>query len=277
LALATGVLAGLCVLCRPEFLVWLVASVFAFVLVVKQPRRFGRAALACVAAAIVVSPWAIRNLVVFGRPIVTTTHGGHTLLLGNNPSFYEYLRSGPWGSVWTSEGLRQSWIEARNSNADPDAYPPAAVIHTPTGLRPDELAVDRWSYRQAFKHIRAEPAMFAYSCLVRVGRLWAVLPHQTSADESPTRRGLRYAVGIWYAFELMLAALGAWFLRGQLFKHPWLWATLLVLSLTLVHAFYWTDMRMRAPLMPVVALAAAYGALVLACGRQAISAESQAA
>ena len=39
----------------------------------------------------------------------------------------------------------------------------------------------------------------------------------------------------------------------------WLWGLLLVACLTAVHTFYWTDMRMRAPLMPVVALAAAGG------------------
>ena len=37
----------------------------------------------------------------------------------------------------------------------------------------------------------------------------------------------------------------------------WLWGLLLVLSFTAVHTVYWTNMRMRAPLMPVVALAAA--------------------
>ena len=30
---------------------------------------------------LVVVPWGIRNLIVFGRPIITTTHGGYTLLL----------------------------------------------------------------------------------------------------------------------------------------------------------------------------------------------------
>ena len=40
----------------------------------------------------VVSPWVIRNRLVFGRWIATTTHGGYTLLLGNNPDFYRHLR-----------------------------------------------------------------------------------------------------------------------------------------------------------------------------------------
>jgi hypothetical protein len=143
-------------------------------------------------------------------------------------------------------------------------YPPSGVFSRP--LRFDELENDRWAYREAFENIRAEPAMFAWSCVVRVGRLWGVMPHQSGPDESNARRGMRYAVAIWYTFELVLAAIGAWFLRGKLLKNPWVWGTLLVLSITAVHAFYWTDMRMRAPLAAVVALAAGSGLVTLACG-----------
>jgi predicted outer membrane lipoprotein len=37
----------------------------------------------------------------------------------------------------------------------------------------------------------------------------------------------------------------------------WLWGLLLAASFTAVHAVYWSNMRMRAPLMPVAALATA--------------------
>ena len=69
----------------------------------------------------------------------------------------------------------------------------------------------------------------------------------------------------------MLATAGVWFLRGKIFAAPWVWGTLLVLSITGVHAFYWTNMRMRAPLIGVVALAAAYGLTMLACRKPAAS------
>ncbi len=38
-----------------------------------------------------------------GHPVWATTHGGYTLLLGNNPLFYEYLRSGGFGTTWDAE------------------------------------------------------------------------------------------------------------------------------------------------------------------------------
>jgi hypothetical protein len=257
-ALVAGLFGGLAILCRPEFLAWVIAVAVAFPFLAAPPRRFLRLALYLVAVAGVLAPWGVRNYRLLGWPVITTTHGGLTFLLANNPGFYEYLRKAPWGSVWQGHDVYMQWSEHRAERIAPG--PP------PHAFRLDEIENDRWAYRQAFENIRAEPAMFAWSCVVRVGRLWAVLPHQTTGDESNTRRGMRYAVGIWYAFELALAAIGAWFLRGKLFKNPWVWGTLLVLSITAVHALYWTDMRMRAPLVPLVALAAASGLATLACG-----------
>ena len=118
----------------------------------------------------------------------------------------------------------------------------------------DEVSQDQRGYRLAQQTIADEPATFAYACLTRVGWLWGVLPHARSPDESTTRRGLRFAVAIWYVLELSLAAVGAWFLRRKLFAGDWVWGTLLVLSWTAVHAFYWTDLSSRAELMSVVAL-----------------------
>jgi hypothetical protein len=43
---------------------------------------------------------------------------------------------------------------------------------------------------------------------------------------------------------------------------------LLCLSFTAVHTFYWTDLRMRAPLMPFVALVAAAGLAWLTARRE---------
>jgi len=279
-----GALAGLAVLCRPTFLVPAVLAALVlpwFAASGERPRwRSGRRNveeegnategerrnategvpyrwLAYGAAlAVVLSPWAVRNQVLFGRPIVGTTHGGYTLLLGNNPGFYEYLRNGAWGSTWDASQFNDAW--ARQA---PLAGPAA------------ELANDRRAYAEAWRHITAEPGSFFYACLIRIGRLWQPLPHRTAVVEGRAARWSRYVAGAWYAVELPLAALGVVVLlvavRGQkqerrappdlrqIVLRTWFWGLLLAASFTAVHAFYWTNMRMRAPLMPVAALAAA--------------------
>jgi hypothetical protein len=288
--MAAGIVLALAALCRPAFLLWTLAAGAilwwqkrqqkTFVHVLSFPWAF------CLGALLVLSPWAIRNQVQFGRPIVTTTHGGYTLLLANNPAFYDWLRTGAWGTLW----------QADQFNADWNARRPA-----------DELQADRQAYTEALQTIRRQPATFLHACLVRVGRFWSPLPHQLTLDETPARRLSRYAVAIWYIAEYALVLLGIWRLgwrRGEwrvesgeeriqaesgkaeggkgsrittemntssfllspsplrLPSSTWFWGLVLILILLAGHLVYWTDMRMRAPIMPVVALIAAGGLFV---------------
>ncbi len=263
-SLAAGVAAGLCALCRPTFLPWAMMLPLLLLAAVRrdstplhekvgEPGSGQRTwsglvlALAFAAAlAVVLAPWAIRNQEQFGKPIVTTTHGGYTLLRANNPYFYEFLRTAPRGAVWDSEEFDWAWI--------------AKVPHSET----DEVRADRLALAEAIENIRKQPATFCYACLVRIGRFFGVVPHALSPEEGSLRRWLRWGVGLWYVVELALAVFGAAVVwqaarRGEVNIIGWLAMLLLVACFAAVHAVYWTDMRMRAPLMPAVALAAAMG------------------
>jgi hypothetical protein len=68
---------------------------------------------------------------------------------------------------------------------------------------------------------------------------------------------LRYATAVWYCGVYVMAAVGIWRLRWRLVRAPWVWGVLLCLAFTAVHTLYWCNLRMRAPLMPFVALVAA--------------------
>jgi len=250
-AIIAGASVGLAILCRPTFLPWACAVAILFVFDKQTARGQARLGLAFAGAvAMVLFPWAARNQIHFGRPIVTTTHGGYTLLLANNPYFYEHLRSAPWGAVWENEALDRQW-----------------AAEMPRGSPTDEVRADRMAYAKAFQSIRDEPAMFCYACLVRIGRLFTPLPHQITAQESMARRLLRYAVAAWYAAELALAVYGAVAVARRLLEvdNPpgWFACALLVACFAAVHAVYWTDMRMRAPLMPGIAAFAAAGTMAL--------------
>lgn len=233
----TGIVLGLSVLCRPTFLPFLLCGL----IVLGQSALFGstrwRNVLAlATAAGLMLAPWAIRNYCVLGAPTVTTTHGGFTFWLGNNESFFRYARHGEWGEPWR-EDMQWYWY-AEN---------------------PSERELDRAFYRYAFDDIRADPAGFALACGLRLSRLWGVLPYQTDPAESAITRGLRYAVAIWYTGVWLLAVAGWWTLGRRSLHTPLLWGVLLVGTFTAVHTFYWANLRMRAPLMPVVALSAAIG------------------
>ncbi len=243
-AMVAGVLVALAALCRPTFLVWGAAIALALLLVLQSPfrRRLWLAGSFVFAGGVVTAPWAARNALVFDRPIVTTTHGGYTLWLGNNEEFYGFLRQAEWGEVWDSRHLDEQYLRARRELDD------------------DELRADRWAYDQAVASIRRDPAGFVRASVFRIGSLWGLVPHQVESSESAAKRFARYAVGVWYVGVFALALVGAGLLGRRWCDPPWLWGLLLCLSFTVMHAVYWSNLRMRAPLMPVVCLAAAFGA-----------------
>lgn len=283
-AAAAGAVLGLCGLCRPELLLWAAFCVPTMFLAwgaaaglpdsensktkrSKPPLpakpAMARAAWLIGGVLLVLAPWIARNQIQFGRPIATTTHGGYTLLLANNPSFFEYVRDGKPGTIWDARQLGPEWAGKAHFDS-PDA----------------EWAADRRAYAEAWANIRRQPAAFARACLARAGRFWALTPHRASP-------AVRWAIGAAYLVEFVLAVAGflavGFFhhggtvnteekekkassgplrLRGQ-FPRPacvvWLAGLFLAVAMTGVHAVYWSDMRMRGPLAPVIALAAAAG------------------
>ena len=238
LALA-GVSFAVASLCRPTFLLSLVLAAVAIAWLLPDWRqRLQTAAAMCLPAVCVLLPWAVRNAYQFGKPIVTTTHGGYTLLLANNAHYYAFLRTAPWRAVWHADQFDAEVSASRST---------------------DEVANDRHEYQLAWQTIRQQPAMFAYASLLRFGALWGIVPHRTTEHESLSRQLSRYAVGAWYIVVLGLAVLAI--IRGGVrpTRSPWLVATTLAASFTLAHLVYWTDLRMRAPLVPALSLVAAAG------------------
>jgi 4-amino-4-deoxy-L-arabinose transferase-like glycosyltransferase len=242
-----GAAMGLAILCRPTFLIWAVLCGSYTIVAERSWKRVRQGVVFTIALGAVLLPWGVRNQWIFGRPIVTTTHGGYTLLLANNPFFYNHLRTKTWGSVWDARELQPLLT------ADADNNPVASPkVHA-------EIEMDRRLYELARQTIQQQPGMFLYASLVRVGYLWSPLAHQIDPQESPRAMWMRWGAAVWYLAVFGLAAAGAFRLRGKLLKTPWVWGTLCVLALTLVHSVYWTNMRMRAPVMPIVALVAAAG------------------
>lgn len=242
-AIVAGMTLGLAILCRPTFVAWAALALPAIVWLARPRWRGAAPALAAFAViVVVVFPWAIRNARALGRPIITTTHGGYTLWLANNEDFYAHRRDHP-GAVWTSAEFDRR-VAAERAARPSDS----------------ELDHDRRETAAALAVIRARPAMFARAAGYRVARLWGLLPRRLPGADEQRSSFARWAVAAWYAGELLLAALGAWSLGRRWGDSPWLFALLLAASFTAVHALYWTDMRMRAPLAPAIALAAAAGA-----------------
>ncbi len=297
--LMLGALYGLSTLCRPAFWVFAALALLNLILLELLDCRKKRAAInvlngdsqsseptrrsgglarivafllgvACLSA-----PWCARNYRAFGKPILTTTHGGYTLLLANNPELYHhYATASSPLALWNPDEFFE-----RNRRECDEAVKQANV----SSPKERELFQDEWSRRYAIDTIKAQPEMFAYSCFIRIAELWRALPNDVERTTQPIARErdrgvlpikfnsaelkdqARYAVAAFYLVEFFVAVVGCAKLycarrrnpnKSPIASSPYLWGFLLVLSVQIPHLVYWTNMRMRAPIevfLPVLA------------------------
>ncbi len=253
--LLLGGLLALAYLCRPTFMAWavllLLASLFASG---RFSARCLRTLLVGLVLLITAGAWMLRNERQFGRPMWATSHGGYTLLLANNPMFYEYLQNRSLGEVWDAESFFLAWSHRYDGDVRSEEFFRQDWSSTPEStIGGTEIQDDDLASAAAKAVIVRQPAMFVWSCIVRLGRLWSPLPHVTG-DRS---RWLVFAVGGYYVVIYLLCAVGLWRLGWQVLQSPWWAFWLLVITLSAVHAVYWSNLRMRSPATCGVATLAA--------------------
>lgn len=245
---AAGFLLGLAALCRPS--IWPFIGVFSAAVIIggasslaargSWKRRSFELMMLWLCLAATVSPWVLRNQLVLGKPILTTTHGGYTLLLANNTVFYDEVARQPWGTVWSGESL-QRWQTAMLASMDAEL-----------GSTAGEFDKDRWQGAAARRHIQEDPAGFVAGMWYRCRSFWSLSPRGPAAELTWS---IRRPVSIWYATLFGLALVGA--IRLYRRQTPGLWVLLLIMvCLQGVHLVYWTDTRMRMPIHPLLAILA---------------------
>lgn len=251
-SIAVGAIFGLATLCRPSIwafgglasAIWMIATLVGRASSSSFADRRSRAvslASACgVSTLLVVSPWVMRNVIQFGRPIFMTTHGGYTLLLGNNESFYDEVVSKEGRATWSATGLSE-W------QAENERRLSALGIS-----RLDEPARDRQLASFAREWITSNPLRFLQCSMLRFQRFWALRP-ATSNSTVPT--WLVQLVGAYYLGVFTLALVGLLRWRNRI-MHFWT-VPVMVLSLTFVHFVYWSNARMRSAVVPAISLASA--------------------
>jgi dolichyl-phosphate-mannose-protein mannosyltransferase len=252
-AAALGAIFGASALCRPT--IWPVAGmVMVWILWrsrMTQSRAINRplqAVLAAVALGAVVAPWVVRNWKILGSPILTTTHGGYTLLLGNNDAYFHQVAARPLLDEWRDRApdrYQQSWFQQLVSEMDNEIGPGAG-----------ELAQDRWMYRRSWQDMADNPRLFLRACALRFAEFWNVIP--LSPSRSGTSAAIVWGTCVGYSIELLIFLVGLVTLTCH-WDGRWVLPCMLILNFTLVHLLYWSNMRMRAPLVPLIAVVASRG------------------
>ena len=272
-AFIVGLMLGVNCLIRPTMLVWSLLWIVALLIYYfKYCHRstnseirdsFSRSSILAIVLgiAIILTPWAIRNRVVLGSTIWTTTHGGYTLLLANNPILFRHLELEGFSREWDEERFHSLW--SMRSEADPRSIgfwngtaSMARSIPTPSSEGID----DQLANETAWATIASSPSTFFKASVARILWLWALSPSHGQVSKS-----ISILIGVWYATLFMLVAYGIWrgFIRwiskSSSPKSMLLWIPVISLfvGLTGIHAVYWSNMRMRAPMMPMMLVIAA--------------------
>jgi len=177
-ALTAGVLAGVGALIRPAILFFFPLAVLWLLF-----RRRLRLAIAfAVAAAIVITPWTLRNLRVYDRLIVIASEGGVTFWTGNHP-----LARGE-GDLAANPSLKQADLDFRS------AHP---------GMSAEEL--EPQYYRSALSWIASHP--LDWLVLLARKTFYTIVPVGPSYALHSAR--YRVASAVPYLLVLPFAVLGA--------------------------------------------------------------------
>lgn len=243
------------------------------------------------------APWVARNAVRFGKPILGTTHGGYTFYLANNPWFYRFLQQPDSAPVWDAAEFNRHW--QRTVAGLPDGEPSADRLayrlawqtiraQPVTFLRScwhrflqfwrpaPNRTVEHESLRSAFLRY-AIGVFYILEYALAVIAVWHFLrlPFKTHSVHEMSPR-------VKMQLENQKAPGVETHLPGETAKPPhtaqqylkqtldvnekassryslWTWSAALVITLTVIHTVYWSNMRMRAPIQPVFALLAAAG------------------
>jgi hypothetical protein len=237
---------GLCVLCRPTL--WAFAGIWLSVTFLRCLRSgewkqsVRRSIPSIVMTSLVMAPWILRNAVAFGTFIPMTTHGGYTLLLANNEVFYSEVVDVSWRETWKGESLSR-WQTSLERQLKSDFKEPIS-----------ETERSRWMTRQAIDTMRRQPTTFLKSCGVRFLRFWNLVPLSAEGRATPRLVALgmiAYGAMVYLGMLLSIRQLG----RSRLALIGWC----LIAAFAAVHLMYWSNLRMRAPLEPVIVMLAVLG------------------
>jgi 4-amino-4-deoxy-L-arabinose transferase-like glycosyltransferase len=236
--IAFGLAAGAAVLARSELVV-LVAATIAMVWWAERGAWPWRAGLAAAAAVLVVAPWVVPNLVRFERPVVLTTNFGTTLRGANCDRTYAGRALGSW-SVFCL------------------VIEPETVALEPS-LRSERWRTDGITY--ARDHAKRLPVVIGG----RVGRSLDLFGLDYQVDEDVRDGRPRWAswagVGsFWILAPLALVGIMRW----RVFPRRLLVAPVLAVALSTVVLY--GGHRIRAPVEPIIVLAAAGASIRLLMG-----------
>jgi len=187
---------------------------------------------------LILVPWTIRNYSHYQRFVPVTTNGGHTFWGANSP-----WAQGGWKippAAWDGEKVLSYDIASRKDLSE-------------------DILQDRLFFREGLEWIRNHPVQFLRLLPKKLHRFWHFRQRSETAEVS---RGLMNTASLLsYGPVLIFMGVGFWmsFHRARILLPLYLIFLLFMMN-TLV---FYGDLRMRAPLEPLIIGFASYGLISL--------------
>lgn len=232
-AVAAGLLAGIAILVRPGMLPFLPLVALWF----GRRRQWSLALAFCVAAAMMVAPWTLRNARTYGRLVLVASEGGVTFWTGNHP----FARGD--GDLAANPDIKRAEIAFRAQHA---------------GLSGEEL--EPLYYRDAIGHIAEHPGWWIM--LLAKKAFYTFVPLGPSYTLHSTRYLLASVIPYLLLAPVAFVGLGR-LLRQRSAATPLL---LLALSVVMTSLIFFPQERFRIPVLDPTVIVCASG--VLAGGRR---------
>ncbi|HNX82286.1 MAG TPA: glycosyltransferase family 39 protein [Candidatus Omnitrophota bacterium] len=244
--LLLGFITGICVLERATFLPFFILSwiwLYRNSLVKKETRKTILASL--IALIVIISPWVIRNTLIFKRCVFIQTNQWWGLWAGNNPQSS--------GTLYMPSGI-------------------TAIDASPKEFREKLFSLDELGQMDLFKttaltFIREHPDQFTILTIKKFLYFWWFSP----------QAGILYPVSflvwytVYYSFILGLALIGLIlaFIRKES-RSVTILMLLLFLSNSFVHSFYYLEGRHRWSIEPLLLIYSAYAIIRLMQAHQTV-------
>jgi 4-amino-4-deoxy-L-arabinose transferase-like glycosyltransferase len=216
-----GVLFGVAALVRPTTVFMLPGLGLGLLIAQRAAGRVRITPLlvAMIALFLTVAPWVVRNHQIHGRWFFIASGGGRQFWVGNN-------------------------ARATAETTAPTQWNPAELESLAS--YPDDLARERWHYREGMLAVRASPSRAARLYLKELSNLFSLWPETFSRNVSIGQSG-RWAQG---AMSLVIFG-GAVIALGRIRGEPLLWPLFgAVMSFALASAVFFTVMRYRMVVEP---------------------------
>lgn len=221
---------ALLILCRAPFLPYVVLVGLILCWYGEKRKRIKILALYFSLFVVVISPWVIRNRLVFDRWIMGTTLGGLVL-------YMSLLIPYNVGHVPLAQPLYDK--------TDPFVI---KVLSLP------KAQADQVFYEASFQYLRNHPWNFFKRFFMKVIKLWRFYPYPDRHYGFPFHWiQLVYLLSDGWLIPLGFLALGLWWRHWH--SLIFLWAP--IVTLTFTHGIFWSQTRFRLPLMPLLIICVA--------------------